>query len=236
MAMTRLEDFMSKDEIAQSRMPEEYISWFEGKLNIIKQRREELKQQNILHQGVSKYFHEELFPLYRLLQNKLEDWEQAKFLPVIGGQNYDVKVNTNRSDVPQYIEITITDRDEEQHNRMEYFLKHGEVDLLGAVSISRKPIRKIQVEGGLLDERKINQGQKNRIQESIVKKTKVVKRMEGTALLVYFDDYTYFRYDRPESKQEMGLFLASINTEWQKQYTQLYVVGASGKSFWQVNS
>src|SRR5208283_5161065 len=105
---------------------------------------------------------------------------------------YDVKVNTHRSDVPQYIEITITDRDEEQHNRMEYFLKHGEVDVLGAVSISRKSVRKIQVEGGLLDEREVNQCQKNWIQESITKKTKVVKRMEGTALLVYFDDYTYF--------------------------------------------
>jgi hypothetical protein len=234
--MMGLEQYISKDEILQSRTPSEYIVWFEEKLNIIRQRRDELKEQIILHQGIAKYFHEELFPLYRLLQNKLKVWEQVKFLPVIGSQNYDVKVNTHRSDVPQYIEITITDRDEEQHNRMEYFLKHEEVDLLGTVSISRKPIRKIDVEGVLLDEREINQAQKNRLQEAINRKVNAVKRMEGTALLVYFDDYTYFRYDNPKSAQEMALFLASINMEWKTQYTGIYIVGASGRSIWQIIS
>ena len=228
-----MENISIKMKSRNQEQPEEYISWVEGKLNIIRNRREEFKEQNILHQGIAKYFHEELFPLYRLLQNKLEDWKQIKFLPIIGNQNFDIKVNTDRSDIPKYIEITITDRDEIQHNRMEYFLKHGVADLLGSVSISReKPVREIDVGMVLLDEKEVNQAQENRIQEAINRKVRVIKRMDCTALVVYFDDYTYFRYDKPESKQEMSVFLDSIKINWKEQYTALYVVGASGKSFW----
>ncbi|HAH21599.1 MAG: hypothetical protein A2Y00_05640 [Omnitrophica WOR_2 bacterium GWF2_43_52] len=76
--VVKLENYINKEEISIPRTPEEYILWFEGKLQITKEQREELKTQNILHKGVAKYFYEELFPLYRLLQNKSKTWKGAQ--------------------------------------------------------------------------------------------------------------------------------------------------------------
>lgn len=61
-SVEKLENYINKEEIFQPRTPKEYVLWFEGKLKIIKERGKELKKQILLHEGVSKYFHEELFP------------------------------------------------------------------------------------------------------------------------------------------------------------------------------
>jgi hypothetical protein len=94
----KLEQYINEKEISRPRTAEDFIFWFEKKLEITKERKTELKRQNLLHKGISKIFYEELFPLYRLLQNKVEDWKKEKFMLVIGNQNYDVKVQTDRKD------------------------------------------------------------------------------------------------------------------------------------------
>ncbi len=234
----RFEEYIKRDEISQPRTPNEYVDWFEGKLKITKERREDLKTQNILHEGIAKYFYEELFPLYRLLQNKSKTWEGSRFIPVIGNQNFDVKVDSDRKNVPQYIEIVVADRDEAENARMEYFLAHGSVNSIGDVLIERnkKLGKKITVDEEAYSSEEINRRTKNRISGLIVKKMAVKKRPNNTALLVFFDDYTAFRYDLDKSKSEMDKFLNSINIQWQSQYLALYIVGASGKGFWEKNS
>jgi len=230
----KFEQYINEGEISQSRTAEEFICWFEKKLAITKERRD-LKRQNLLHKGIAKEFYEELFPLYRLLQNKAEDWKKEKFTPVIGNQNYDVEVQTDREDVPRHIEITTADMDEEENCRMLYFLEHGHVNLTGKVSIERdkKTGRKINVENEWRENSKGTQEVKDRIRELIAKKLSVIKRPDNTGLLVYYVDYIYFRYDDDASKHEMGEFIDSIETPWQGQYSMLYVVGASGKSFFE---
>lgn len=96
----RFEKYIKKEEISQPRTPGEYIDWFERKLKITKKRREDLKIQNILHKGIAKYFYEELFLLYRLLQNKSKTWQGSSFTPIIGNQNFDVKVDSARKNIP----------------------------------------------------------------------------------------------------------------------------------------
>lgn len=232
--MKKLEQYLRENEISQPRTPEEYISWFEEKLKIIKEH-SELREQIILHKGISKYFHEELFPLYRLLQNKRESWESVKLIPVKGNQNYDVELKSVREDIPKFIEITTIERNEKEHARMEYFLEHGHVDLLGEVAIDRNKAtgRKIVVGEGFFSEEEINQSVKNRIEKAIDKKIKIAKRPDHTALLIYFDDYVSFRYDKNTSKSEMSSYLDSLNKNWQDKYSVLYVVGTSGNSFWE---
>lgn len=229
----RFEEYIKEDEISQPRTPKEFINWFENKLEITKNLREELKTQNILHQGVAKIFYEELFPLYRLLQNKLEEWRGVIFKPIIGNQNYDVKVSPCRENIPNYIEITVADMNEEEKARMEYFLNHGHVNAIGEVVIERdkKRGKKITVYEDACPSGEINQKIRNRIGELINKKMAVKERPNNTALLVFFDDYTAFRYDRCSSKSEMNTFLDSVNTEWQNRYLALYVVGASGSFY-----
>ncbi|MBU4377427.1 MAG: hypothetical protein KKD29_08175 [Candidatus Omnitrophica bacterium] len=234
----RFEEYIKEDEISQPRTPKEFNDWFGKKLEITKELREELKTQNILHQGVAKIFYEELFPLYRLLQNKLEEWKDVRFKPIIGCQNYDVRVESKANDIPQYIEITIADRNEIEHARMEYFLSHGHVNMIGDVSIERdkKLGKKVTVDEEACSSEEINQKIKGRIRELIDKKMAVKERLNNTALLVFFDDYTAFRYDIDKSKLEMRTFLDALNIQWQSRYLALYVVGASGKGFWENNS
>jgi hypothetical protein len=233
----RFEEYIKKDEISQPRTPDEYIDWFEGKLKITKERREDLKTQNILHKGIAKYFYEELFPLYRLLQNKSKTWKESRFTPVIGNQNFDVKVDPTRKNIPQYLEIVVADRDEVENARMEYFLAHASVNSIGDVVIERnKKLGKIiTVDEEAHSSDEMNRRTKNRISKLIIKKMSVPKRPNNTALLLFFDDYTAFRYDLEKSKAEMDKFLASLKIDWQNQYLALYVIGASGKSFWEKN-
>lgn len=73
-----LESYVSEVEISQSRTLAEFIEWFEQKLSITKEYRDELKEQNILHKGVAKEFYEELFPLYCLLQRKQQEWQGVR--------------------------------------------------------------------------------------------------------------------------------------------------------------
>lgn len=233
--MEKLEQYISEDEISQPRTAIEYILWFESKLGITKERREELKKQNILHIGVAKVFYEELFPLYRLLQNKLKEWSDLRFKPGVGNQNYDVEVEAGRGGVPQYIEIVVADRNEEEHARMEYFLNYGQVNMIGDVLIMRdkKNGKTISVDEEAHSSAEINRKIENRISELINKKMAVTERPNNTALLVFFDDYTAFRYDLYTSKPNMDAFLDSIKVCWQNRYSALYVVGASGNSLWQ---
>ena len=233
----KFENYINKKEISIPRTPKEYILWFEGKLRITKERREEFKTQNILHKGIAKYFYEEMFPLYRLLQNKSKTWERSRFSPVIGNQNFDVKVDSNRKDIPQYVEIVVADRDESENAKMEYFLAHGSVNSIGNVSIERNKRlgKKITVDEEAHSSEEINRRVKDRINSLINKKIMVKERPDNTALLVFFDDYTAFRYDLNKSKSEMEEFLNSIDIPWRDQYSALYIVGASGKSFWGKN-
>lgn len=234
MVTVKLENYIRAEEIFLPRTPNEYIIWFEEKLEITKKHREELKAQNILHKGIAKYFYEELFPLYRLLQNKSKTWGQAKFIPIIGNQNFDVQVYSDRNGIPKYIEIVVADRNESEHARMEYFLAYGSVNSIGDVSITRNKRngKRVSVYEKAHSREEINQKIKDRIIELINKKITVKVRPNNTALLVFFDDYTSFRYDLEKSKQEMQAFLDSLNIQWRDKYSALYIVGASGKSFY----
>jgi len=213
--MEKLENYISKEEISQPRSPKDFIDWFEEKLEITKKLREKLEMQNILHRGRAKIFYEELFPLYRLLQNKRKDWRSAKLTPIIGNQNYDVEVKTCRTDVPKYIEITITDMDEKAIARWKSFASgQGDTGLSGfADELYRQGIDKIK--------------------RAIEQKVKKGKRPDNTALLVYIDDYEIFPYFKEEPKKEIDSFLCLLDIQWQSKFKFLYLVGISGNSFWE---
>ena len=210
-----LEQFLTVEEISQPRTPGEYIIWFEEKLEINRKFKEELREQMLLRKGkIVEYYYNELFPLWRLLQNKREAWKELTFVPFLGNQNFDVEVRTNRKDVPKYIEITNTDMDEKEYAINKILFKERQADI--TVSKTKEEV-------------------KNRIKEGINAKMKVTSRPDNTALLVYFNDYNHsaFYYADKASLLELSIFLESLESIWQKRYFALYVVGLSGKSFWE---
>lgn len=227
-----LEEYLTESEIAQPRALEDFIKWFDQKLAITKEHREELKKQNILHKGIAKKFYEELFPLYRLAQHKREEWGDVKVACVCGDQNFDVKLETSNKAIPKHIEITLVDRDEEEHLRMLYFLEQGSVSTTGKVSKMGTKKTGLQI----LVEDEVGEGKGSilkkidLIQKAIDRKAKVVQRPDMTALLVYFDDY--LKFPRGKGQEEIDAFL-SKNKSWKSRYMRLFVVSASGELFWE---
>jgi len=228
----KFEEYIKENEISQPRTPQEYVDWFKEKLAITKTLKEELETQNLLHEGIAKKFYEELFPLYLLLQNKLVEWDRIKVKPIMSNPPYDVEVLTCREDIPNYLEITVTDFDEAEKARMKYHLNNV---LAGNVLIKRdektgKKISVIDNEAHRCED--INQKVKERIIERI--NDKMTKSPpHNTALLVYFDDSIAFCHDKANSKIKMNSFLDSITIQWQNKFVALYVVGASGESFYE---
>ena len=301
---TKLEDYLTKEEISKPRTPKQFVNWFEEKLSVTKQLRHDLLKQNILHEGIAKYLYEELFPLYRLLQNKLEEWNDVKFTPILGYQNFDVDVKSNRNNFLKNIEITQADMNYDEKNRMMYLFQNetseklknlpnearfpehlknkirhdkskklliykgamsekekgillklskdipyqnsvkelfqksqsssdGSVSMIGKVSAkgTDKIGKTISVENVARKYSELNSEKKVQIHDAIKKKQKVENTPDDTALLVYFDDYIAF--SRDGDKKEMEEFLDSIINLWNNQYTSLFLVGASGKGFWE---
>ncbi len=227
-----LESYVSEVEISQLRTLEEFIEWFEQKLEITKEHREELKKQNILHEGIAKIFYEELFPLYRLAQHKKGSWCDVKVMCVLGNQNFDIKLESRNESVPKHIEITQADRDEGEHLRMLYFLEQGSVTTTGKVTKvgTKKTGLQILVEDEVGESNKSITEKISLIQKAIDRKTKVVQRPDKTALLVYFDDY--LNYPRSKGWDKISAFL-SENVSWKNKYARLFVVSASGELFWE---
>jgi hypothetical protein len=232
-AIKKLEQYLSEEEIYRWRSAEEFIHWVDEKHTIFREWRDNLNSQNLRHEGIAKIWYEEVLPLYCLLKNKADDWKKEKFRLVIGGQNYDVEIQSDNAEIPKYIEITVTNYNETEKARMDFFLQNRRVSLVGDVLIekNKKNAQKITV----VDEFRESKGEsiKALIKERINKKIIVVDRPLGTALLIYFDDYIVFRYDNEQSKFEMNIFLDSINLPWYDKYIGLYLAGASGKSFYQ---
>jgi len=228
-----LENSVNETNISQWRTPDEFINWFERQLDNIKNSIGDSERTILLHRGRAKVFYEELFPLYRLLQWKGKEWFNVKFRPVLGNQNFDIQIESEKSDVPGHIEITCMGMDYEEILRMEYYLDHRSVSSVGPVlrEGTNRTRKKIFVEEELIEESILKSEAKKRIKETIGKKLKRVLRRDNTALLVYFDNYTVFSEEK--DAVEIDKFLDSIDEPWDSQYVNLFVIGANGKNFWE---
>ncbi|MBU1863338.1 MAG: hypothetical protein KKH94_06745 [Candidatus Omnitrophica bacterium] len=234
--MEELEIYISTEEVCQWRKLQEYIRWFEEKLKITKEFREELKRQNLLHEGMAKYFYEELFPLYRLLQHKKQLWDNIQIKPLIDKQsNFDVEIQKSNfhKDIPQYIEITQTIFNNDTLQRMHYLINHGQVFTTGKIikkGSNKNGFASVDVNNELQECSHAIVNEKSFIEKSIKTKSSR-KRPHNTALLVYFDDSVIFA--KEDRIQEMNRFLSDGKAIWRNQFTCFYGVGVSGKYFWE---
>jgi hypothetical protein len=106
--------------------------------------------------------------------------------------------------------------------------------MMGDVSVERKGKKeRINVKHEADSSKRMNQIAMARIKKIIDKKESVLPRPSQTALLIFFDDYTRLRYDHSASRLAMSKFIRSINRQVQSQYSNIYIVGASGQSFYE---
>jgi len=75
--MADLEEIITIEEICSPRTPTQFLEWFENKLSEMKET-DGINDQVILREGIGKFFYEEVFPLFRLLQNKKDAWSNLR--------------------------------------------------------------------------------------------------------------------------------------------------------------
>jgi len=231
--MAILDNFISKQEISQARTPKEFVDWFEEKIKFTEEHKELFNIQSLSLFTVKK-FYEELFPLYRLLQHKEKEWANTKIIaPIFETQNFDVKIETSIKFIPKYIEITQADMNTEEYLRTRYRLEHGSVSVFGKVTQSgtKKTGLRISVKDEAIDGSELIFKKKEQIEAAIKKKINVIKRPDDTALLVYFDDYIGF--SQSKDKRDISVLVNSVCAYLRGYFIGLFVVGASGKNFWQ---
>src|SRR6266481_3256212 len=188
-----VEDYITVDDIQRFRRPDDFVSWFFRKLDEINSG-EGVRKQILLRQGIAKVVFEEVYPLYRLLQNKGSEWNEIEFRNVVGNQQFDVETTSETQIVPHFIEITIADKNFKEHLRMRYLVDHGHVPLIGKVSHegTKKRGYKIRPAMEMRSQTEINEDAESMIKEAVALKCAKDYR-EETGLLVYFDDNKAFR-------------------------------------------
>jgi len=230
--MAALEEIITIEEICRPRTPTQFLEWFEDKLREIKET-DVINDQVILREGIGKFFYEEVFPLYRLFQNKKDTWSNLKFKNVYGNQPFDVEIfGSKECEFPSFLEITIADQNYEDHLRMRYFTEHGHVCMTGSVTYtgSKKTGLNVSVANEAREHTEMNQEKKDLIRIAITRKTSKAYP-ENTGLLVYFDDYVVF--SRYKDKTVMDGFLDELDVGWTDKFSALYLVGASGNQIWE---
>lgn len=232
MRMAALEEIITIKDICSPRTPTQFLKWFEDKLLKIRQT-DGINDQVILREGIANYFYKEVFPLYRLIQNKKDAWSKLRFKNVHGYQPFDVKIfGSKECEFPYFLEITIADLSYEDHLRMKYFIKHGGVCMTGQVTHTgtKKTGLNVSVANEAIDLIAMIQEKKDLIRNAIIRKTSMTYP-ENTGLLVYFDDYVVF--SEYENKTAMDSFLDELDVDWTDNFSSLYLVGASGKKIWE---
>ncbi len=230
--MGTLEEIITIEEICSPRTPTQFLKWFEDKLHEIKET-DGINDQVILREGIGKFIYEEVFPLFRLLQNKKDVWGEVKFKNVYGDQPFDVEIiGSKESEFPSFLEITIADQNYEDHLRMRYFTEHGGVCMTGSVTHTgtKKTGLNVSVANEAREHAEMNQEKKDLIRTAITRKTSKAYP-ENTGLLVYFDDYVAF--SRYKDKTVMDGFLDELDVGWTDKFSALYLVGASGNQIWE---
>jgi len=213
---------ISKEVIEIFRTPSEYIQWFTSLLEAIRSDRTQ-NEAALLHEGIYKQLYEELFPLYSLLKNKQQEWNESLFRNVLGNQSYDVEIKNNSI---AYLEIATTDYDDGELLRMHKFLANKYVSLSGKITRDDKN-RPISIEDEMRSHEGIVRESRESISKRIESKSEKVYQ-DNTGLIVYFDDYVT-QYDQDDYNM-LRSAVDELKPKWNGTFEAVYLVGPKGET------
>lgn len=194
----RLEELLSEPEIQTPRRPHIFLEWFEALLRRIHAiNDDQLNRQVLTRAGIAKQMYEELFPLYRLLQEKRNEWASISVRNVLGNQAGDVEIISHGADsgkIPEKLEITYAVSGRDHMLRMGHLADHGWTSMSGPLSELGQGGQKItRIEVGC-----------SAVEEKVAEVFKLVRRRIGdkvkkkygqkTGLVVYIEDDGTFQH------------------------------------------
>ncbi|MDD5772768.1 MAG: hypothetical protein PHX78_04790 [bacterium] len=227
---------INKSEIEQFRTIPEFNQWIESKLVLLKKYYKKIRKQELLREGISKQFWEEVYPLYRLLKKQTLLGGNFKVKNIIGSQPYDVEIkylDCNKHIINK-LEFTEAKDGRDSSLRMEKFVETGSVSLTGEIKFSgtKKLGRKIYISDDCAD-KKDSLDRKLSLIRACISNKKGKKYSSDTALAIVIDDYLPPRYDNNNDLDYVNNFLQNDSIFENTGFAALFFVGLSGGLFFE---
>lgn len=139
-------------ECVRPRKPRELREWVLAKCDLFAQL-PELRKPVLLHEGLFKWFHEEIYPLSVFAVARYGDRDDVFCVPK-RDQSHDVDAEVREASRTIQVEITSA-RDPHEHLRMEYLVQHRHVSLTGPLKVqgNKRTGRQIENEVEFVDHR-----------------------------------------------------------------------------------
>lgn len=227
---------LTTTELTIPRTPAELAHWVEDKCRLFAER-PEAKEWVLLHQGLSKKFHEEIYPLSLFATHLYTGRSDIQCIPNLDNRDFDATILDYSTAPPSELKVEITSAVDgyDQHRRMKYFVRHGEVNVWGTLSASgtKKRGHEIHVENEAIAHTDLLGHTfsliRSAVQRKSVRPNKSQRYGQGHVLLVVFDDWQWFNAER--DLEAMKDFVNKQILTLPLDFAALYVVGLSGETF-----
>jgi len=214
---------ISREELTKKRTLSELLSWVEWKREQIAST-EEGERALILHEGLTKQFEEEVYPLSIFGQRKFGNTDQILMQLVIG-KRYDAVITDLRSNpVSQsYIEITQSHEGENDYLRRlvlsrQGFAFYGPVDKKG----TKKTGLHVAIPPKAFELGEVAEGELERIFDAARRK-EAKNYPTNTSLIIFFKDGLNFRQVVDDT--QLDTFVKNNILSLDLRFSMLYLVG-----------
>jgi hypothetical protein len=227
---------LTEDELTTPRTPIELARWIEDKCRLFADC-PEAKEWVLLRKGLSKNFHEELYPLSQFVTHLYKERSDIQCFLNLDNRDFDATIlDCSTSPLSELkVEITLAVDGYDNHLRMKYFREHGSVSIWGSLSASgtEKRGHEINVENDELTAVSVSLEQTFSLIQSAIKGKSVIpdkppKYGQGHVLIVAFDDWPRFA---EQHMADLKDFVKKHVLTLTLDFAALYVVGLSGNTF-----
>jgi hypothetical protein len=221
---------LTREELLTPRTPTELSHWVENKFRMFADH-PEAKKWVLLHQGLSKQFHEEVYPLSLLAKHLYAERSDIKCLPNLDNRDFDATIFDYSISPPSELKVEITYAVEKNnHLRMKYFAENGYVNAIGKVDKSGTihTGHKIHVEDEAIEHTDLLEQSFSRIRSAVEKKSIKARYGPGHILLVTFE---YFGFLSEQDRSALKAYVEKHVLTLPLNFTALYVVEIVGKTF-----
>lgn len=226
---------LTTEELVIPRTPTELNRWVEGKCRLFADCLD-AKAWILLHQGLSKKFHEEIYPLSLFVMHLYTGRSDIRCIPNLDNRDFDAIILDYSISPPSELKVEITSAIDgyEEHLRMIYFMRHGHVSSWGKLTASgtKKKGYKIDVNNENMNKHsdrleRIFSLIRLSVKRKSISLNKSQKYGQGYVLIVTFDDWLWFK---PEYIATLEDFVNKHILTLKLNFSALYVVGLSGKT------
>jgi len=216
-----VDSLLSPVECAKPRKPQEFRAWVLAKCDAFAQIAE-LRKPVLRHEGLFKWFHEEIYPFSLFAVRRYGDRDDILCVPKLD-RTSDVDAEIRGPSRTINIQITGA-RDPSEHLRMEYLVEHGHVSLTGG---TKRAGREIENEVEFVDHRESRADHLSWIKTAAEGKAGRGRYGKSYELLISVEDWWFDADDTPDVTDFIERKVLRLPLE----FDALHIVGTTERLF-----